>query len=311
MTSPSLVALTVPTGSAIAAARAIGTAANRQPEPDRRDERDRRRRRPGRSAGFRSAGSGPAPPAGCPTATRRSRSRRGARRRGRRARRRGPPAGWPRASRSPASRSGSRSGTGRPPASRRRPPPRSRPGRRPRGRGTGWATSGTIASSTAAIRTTLQRPCTVGCSVAQPPAEPVADREGDEDDADRVRPDDRRGPEERRHQPHGGDLGTEACRCRPRRPARRGSGSVCVTAPSIRSRSAAPWPGVDGARRTRRIELHPALIGEVEQLLLLHTAVRGPEEQPGKQRQGHDTGLDHHQVSGGALVGLAPPVRVG
>ncbi len=41
-------------------------------------------------------------------------------------------------------------------------------------------------------------------------AEPVADREGDEDDADRVRPDDRRGAEVGRQQARGGDLGAEA-----------------------------------------------------------------------------------------------------
>ena len=49
----------------------------------------------------------------------------------------------------------------------------------------------------------------VGLLVGEPAAEPVADRERDQDDADRVRPDDRRGAEVRRHQPRDGDLGAE------------------------------------------------------------------------------------------------------
>ena len=53
-------------------------------------------------------------------------------------------------------------------------------------------------------------PAQVRVAVAQPPAEPVADRERDQDHPDRVRPDDRRGAEEGRHQPGGRDLGAEA-----------------------------------------------------------------------------------------------------
>jgi hypothetical protein len=50
----------------------------------------------------------------------------------------------------------------------------------------------------------------MGVAVGEAPAEPVADREGDEDDADRVRPDDRRGAEVRRQQARRGDLDSEA-----------------------------------------------------------------------------------------------------
>ena len=42
--------------------------------------------------------------------------------------------------------------------------------------------------------------------VGEPPAEPVADRQRQQHDRDRVRPDHRRGTEERRHQALGGDL---------------------------------------------------------------------------------------------------------
>ena len=45
--------------------------------------------------------------------------------------------------------------------------------------------------------------------VGEPAAEPVADRERHQHDGDRVRPDDRGGAEVRRHEPRGGDLGTE------------------------------------------------------------------------------------------------------
>src|SRR5215210_8228956 len=46
--------------------------------------------------------------------------------------------------------------------------------------------------------------------IAEPAAEPITDREGDEHDRDRVRPDDRRRPEVRGHQPSRCDLGTQA-----------------------------------------------------------------------------------------------------
>ncbi|CAA9469192.1 MAG: hypothetical protein AVDCRST_MAG65-606, partial [uncultured Solirubrobacteraceae bacterium] len=46
-------------------------------------------------------------------------------------------------------------------------------------------------------------------AVGHPAAVPGADGEGDEHDADRVGPDDRRGAEVRREQPRGGDLGTQ------------------------------------------------------------------------------------------------------
>ena len=49
----------------------------------------------------------------------------------------------------------------------------------------------------------------VRMAVGEPAAEPVADRQRDEHDADHVRPHDRRGAEERRHQPGGRDLGAE------------------------------------------------------------------------------------------------------
>jgi hypothetical protein len=52
-------------------------------------------------------------------------------------------------------------------------------------------------------------PAMCGMAVREPAAEPVADREGHEDDRDRVRPDDRRGAEERGHEAGGGDLGAE------------------------------------------------------------------------------------------------------
>ena len=70
----------------------------------------------------------------------------------------------------------------------------------------------------------------VGVPVGEPPAEPVADRERDEHDRDRVRPDDRRVAEERRDQPRGRDLGRRASPTRPRRRATRaaaGGGSPC------------------------------------------------------------------------------------
>src|SRR6185295_683760 len=49
----------------------------------------------------------------------------------------------------------------------------------------------------------------VGVAVREPPAEPVAHRQRHQDDADRVRPDDRRGAEVGGEQPHGGDLGAQ------------------------------------------------------------------------------------------------------
>ena len=49
----------------------------------------------------------------------------------------------------------------------------------------------------------------VGAAVGHPAAEPVADRQRDEHDRDRVRPHDRRGAEERRHQARGSDLGAQ------------------------------------------------------------------------------------------------------
>ena len=52
----------------------------------------------------------------------------------------------------------------------------------------------------------------VRVTVADPAPEPVADRQRHQHDPDRVRPDDRGGAEERRHQPRGGDLGAEAGR---------------------------------------------------------------------------------------------------
>ena len=83
----------------------------------------------------------------------------------------------------------------------------------------------------------------VGPAVGHAAAEPVADRQRDEHDRDRVRPHDRRGAEERRHQARGGDLGAqrrgaddedeELERREPARLARAGvpaSGSVLVEA---------------------------------------------------------------------------------
>ena len=46
----------------------------------------------------------------------------------------------------------------------------------------------------------------IGAAIGHPAAEPVADRQRHQHDRDRVRPHDRRGAEERRHQPRRGDL---------------------------------------------------------------------------------------------------------
>ena len=55
-----------------------------------------------------------------------------------------------------------------------------------------------------------RRPSRIGVAIGDPAAEPVAGREGDEHDRDRVRPDDRRGAEVGREQARGGDLDAEA-----------------------------------------------------------------------------------------------------
>ena len=80
----------------------------------------------------------------------------------------------------------------------------------------GSATNGISPTASAATSTSVQRPLLCGWRSAKLPADPVPDRQRDEHDADRVRPHDRRGAEERRHQPRGRDLGAERRRRRPR-----------------------------------------------------------------------------------------------
>ena len=95
------------------------------------------------------------------------------------------------------------------PASRRTRRPRRGRARRPTRRRNGPATNGTTASSAGGAEHERAQPAQRRVAVGQAPADPVADRQRDEHDRDRVRPDDRRRAEERRQQPRGGDLGAE------------------------------------------------------------------------------------------------------
>ena len=70
----------------------------------------------------------------------------------------------------------------------------------------GCAMNGTTASSALPSSTSAAQRALLRAPVGQPPAEPVADRQRQQHDRDRVRPDHRRGAEERRHQALGGDL---------------------------------------------------------------------------------------------------------
>ncbi len=109
----------------------------------------------------------------------------------------------------------------------------------------------------------------VGAAVGQPAPEPVADRERHEHHADRVRPDDRRGAEERCHQPRRGDLGPEAGRADDEderveeavahaRPASRRGSARAGARPGPRRRRAPPGSGRGRSRAPRRARSAPA-----------------------------------------------------
>ena len=73
----------------------------------------------------------------------------------------------------------------------------------------GSAANGTAARRTAATSIEQAQAANVRMAVGEAAAQPVADRQGDEHDPDRVRPHDRRGAEVGSEQTHGGDLGSE------------------------------------------------------------------------------------------------------
>ena len=89
-------------------------------------------------------------------------------------------------------------------------------------------------------------------AVGEAAAEPVADRERDEDDADRVRPDDRRGAEERRHQPRDRDLGPERAGADDEDQHVEVSGSCSSAAAQPRTHRSVPRSARAGARPGRR-----------------------------------------------------------
>ena len=163
-----------------------------------------------------------------------------------------------------------------------------------------------------------------GVAVAEPSPEPVADRERDQHDPDRVRPDDGGGAEEGRHQAGRGDLRAEARRpdhehqdvqesipghqaaappaSRPGPPSRLGLDPLA---------QAAALAGAHGALGSLARQRHPPLLGQLDQLLALGVLLGPEQEEPGENPQRDQASLHGHDHPGGPLVGQGRDLELG
>ena len=110
----------------------------------------------------------------------------------------------------PSSITGTATSTSTAASDPRNPPTDSAPSAFTDSRRNGSATNGTSASSAEATSTTAHSPRRSRAAIGEPAADRIPDRQRHEHGRDRVRPDDRRGPEVRRQQARRRDLGAEA-----------------------------------------------------------------------------------------------------
>ena len=191
-----------------ARARSAAPVAAPAPRPPRSPARRR-----GTCAACPPAGSGRARRASVPDeASRRSTARTGARPRSRRPRPSAPPSRIAQGDTAPRSSTGTATSTSTATSEPRNAPAEIASSASTATSSSGSAANGTSASSTAAASASRQSAAHVRIAVGPAAPEPVADGERHEHDADRVRPDDRRGAEVGSEQPHGRDLRAERAR---------------------------------------------------------------------------------------------------